>query len=332
MPNVLPTDKNIYLSTDSVIRQVDCQSSFGDEAASFTIKLAGQTQPVVDTASNFRKGKRVTFSDLKAKFNELSALDATVFEVAGKVTSSTSTTKQGSAQATITISIPYKGKIDIAEGSTDAPDERKVVTWSEKSTQYEFPLGIYAGEGQSASDCNAGNFEAWKNMKTTDITKYKNFQYDLSGETYTLEGHTLDLAKKWYKGIEAVDRAYPEVVRTSNYYNVRGSEDSVSSDLIGEIDETPNLYHIDTTPDPIWNSLFDDFSWVKSAFDVDIQPTEYKKYWNITVTEAWIGIDKEERGEWDKNLYGNGNDRWKFADITGQDPGNGQNNGGNNNG
>ena len=67
-------------------------------------------------------------------------------------------------------------------------------------------------------------------------------------------------------------------------------------------------------------------SWVKSAFDVDVQPTEYDKLWNMTVTEAWIGIDKEERGEWDKNLYGNGNDRWKFAEITGQ------NNGGNNNG
>ena len=37
----------------------------------------------------------------------------------------------------------------------------------------------------------------------------------------------------------------------------------------------------------------------------------------------WIGIDKAERGEWDANLYGTGADRWKFADITGQ------NNGGN---
>lgn len=323
MANTLPSDKNTYLATDSVIRQTDCQSSFGKEAATFTIKLAGQTQPVVDTASNFRTGKRFTLADLKAKFTELSALNASEFETAGKVTSSTSTTKQGSAQATIVISIPYKGKIDLNAGGSDNPEERKVITWSEKSTQYEFPLGVYAGEGTSASECNAGNFEAWKNEKTKNIANYKDFKYELSGEVYDLDGHTLELAKKWYKGIEAVDRAYPEVIRTSIYYNLRGNEDSVSASLINQIDETPNLYHIDDTPDAIWSGLFSNFSWVKSAFDVDVQPTEYKKYWNITVTEAWIGIDKDERGEWDENLYGDGADRWTFADITGQDNGGG---------
>ena len=46
----------------------------------------------------------------------------------------------------------------------------------------------------------------------------------------------------------------------------------------------------------------------------------------MTVTEAWIGIDKNERGEWDVNLYGDTeiglaqNQRWPFADITGQQP------------
>lgn len=319
----LPSDKNTYLSTDKVIRQIDCQSSFGDEAATFTLKFAGVTQPVVDLAASYRKGKRVTLSDLKSKFSELSALNANEFEAAGKVTSSSSSTKQGSAQASISIAIPYKGKVDGGSAGSDGPEERKVITWSEKSTQYEFPLGIYAGEGTSASECNAGNFEAWKNEKTKNIANYKDFKYELSGEVFDLEGQTLELAKKWYKGIEAVDRAYPEVVRTSIYYNMRGNEDAVSASLINQIDEEPHLYEIDDTPDTIWTHLFNNFSWVKSAFDVDIQPTEYSKYWNITVTEAWIGIDKAERGEWDANLYGTGADRWKFADITGQ------NNGGN---
>ena len=314
----LPTDKNVYAATDKVIRQVDCQSSFGDEAATFTLKFAGETQPVVDLAASYRKGKRVTLADLKGKFAELSALNASDFEAAGKVTASSSSTKQGSAQASISIAIPYKGKVDIGQSGSDGPEQRKVVTWTEKSTQYEFPLGIYAGEGQSASECNAGNFEAWKNEKTKNIANYKNFQYELSGEVLSLEGHTLELAKKWYKGIEAVDRAYPEVVRTSNYYNYRGNEDSVSASLINEIDEEPHLYEIDDTPNATWQGLFPNFSWVKAAFDVDIQPTEYKRYWNMTVTESWIGIDKAERGEWDANLYGTGADRWKFADITGQ--------------
>lgn len=325
-----PQDKNAYLSTDNVIRQVDCQYQFGDEAAIFTIKLAGETNDVVSKAAEFRKGTRVVWNDFKSKFAELSGLTLSGLYSSGKVTSSTSTTKQGSAQASIVVQIPYESKIASSASASDNPKKYKVVTWSEKSTQYEFPLGAYAGEGESASDCNAGKFDAWKNMKTTDITKYKNFQYDLSGTTYTLDGHTLELAKKWYKGVEAVDRAYPEVVRTTTYYNYDGDALSVDNTLVNKITETPDLYYIDDTPDGIWTHLFPNFSWVKSAFDVDIQPTEYDKLWNMTVTEAWIGIDKDERGEWDANLYGDGNDRWKFADITGQDPNNNQNNGGGN--
>lgn len=313
-----PSDQNLP-NTQPVIRQTDCQYSFGDEAATFIIKFAGDTNAVVNKAAEFRKGTRVTLSDIQSKFSDLSSINTTGLYTSGKVTSSSSVTKQGHAQATITLQIPYSNKVASSASGADDPRKYKVVTWSEKSTQYEFPLGIYAGEGESASTINAGEFEAWKNMKTTDITKYKNFQYDLSGDTFTLGQQTMELAKKWYKGIEAVDRAYPEVVRTTNYYNYKGDALSVDNTLINQITETPNLYKIDTTPDAIWTHLFSNFSWVKSAFDVDIQPTEYDKLWNITVTEAWIGIDKEERGEWDENLYGATiPPRWKFADITGQ--------------
>lgn len=318
MANTLPTDKNVYTINDTVIRQIDCQASFGEKNATFTIKLAGDTNAVTDTASNFRAGKRVTLADIKSKFNELSGLAASDFQTSGKVTSSTSTTKQGSAQATIVIQIPYKNKPNASgSGGDEDPEYSKVVTWAEKSTQYEFPLGIYAGESQSASQCNAGNFEAWKNERTRNIENYKNFQYELSGDTIPLEGHTLDLAKKWYKGVEAVDRAYPEVTRTSNYYNVKTSS-SVSAGggaIISEIEEDPELYYTDTTPDSVWSSKFPDHSWLKSAYDVDIQATEYDNFWNVTVTEAWIGIPIEERGVWDPDLYGA--NRWSFADVAG---------------
>lgn len=323
MANTFPTDKNQYAISDNMIRQTDCTTNFSKDAATFTIKFAGDSGEVVNTASNFRSGTRVAVSTLTSKFQELSAMTTTGLETSGKVVSSTSTTKEGHAIATIVVSIPYSGKVSIGQG--DEPDERKVVTWKETSTQYEFPLGIYAGEGDSASECNAGDFDAWKNEKNKNIDNYKNFKYtykDAEGEEQEveLEGRTLDLAKKWYRGVEAVDRAYPEVVRVSTYYNMKGDEDEVDSTLIDKIDEDPNLYYIDDTPDSIWSSKFPDHSWLKSAFDVDIQPTEYNRYWNVTVTESWIGIPIDERGEWDGNLYGS-TDRWTFAEATGQNNG-----------
>lgn len=323
---VIPTDTDLP-NTRKVIRQVDCQYQFGDEAAIFTIKLAGETSAVVATAANYRKGSRIVWSDFKSKFDELKDLNLSGIYSSGKVTSSTSTTKQGSAQAAIVVQIPYENKIGSSEGAPDGPKKYKTVTWSEKSTQYEFPLGAYAGSSRSASAINAGDFEAWKNMKTTDITKYKNFQFDLSGATWDLQGMTLELAKKWYKGIEAVDRAYPEVIRTTNYYNYKGDELTVTKKLIDNLSVgDPKLFYIDSTPSAVWDGLFPNTSWLKSAFDVDTQPTEYNDLWNVTVTEAWIGINTIERGEWDKNLYGpdpiqlDADHRWPFADVTGSEP------------
>lgn len=320
MANNIPSDKDKYQSTDKVIRQVDCQYSFGDEAANFIIKLAGSTADVVATAGNYRKGKRVLWTDFKNNFDELSGLTLSGLAPSGKVVSSTSTTKQGSAQATITFQIPYKDKLSLSEGSADNPEQRKIVSWSEKSTTHEFPLAVYAGDADlsSGDEANAGAFEAWQNQKTKDNGLYENFQYEISGDVKTLDGRTKELAELYYKGIEAVERGYPEVVRTTQYFNYRSGLSSVSADLISQIDERPNLYHIDATPSAIWGSLFDNFSWLKTAYDVEIEPTEYDRYWNMTVTEAWQGIDIDERGPWNNNLYGWDPDRWKFATQQGE--------------
>jgi len=314
----IPSDQPLP-NTKTVIRQVDCQYSFGDEAATFVIKLAGSTPDVVATAGNYRKGKRVLWSDFKNKFDELSGLTLSGLAPSGKVVSSTSTTKQGSAQATITFQIPYKDKLSLSEGSADNPEENKIVSWSEKSTTHEFPLAVYAGDADlsSGDEANAGAFEAWQNQKTKDNGLYENFQYEVSGQVKTLEGRTKELAKLYYKGIEAVERGYPEVVRTTRYLNYKSGLSSVREDLISQIDEKPNLYHIDSTPSAVWHPLFDKFSWLKTAYDVEIEPTEYDRYWNMTVTEAWRGIDIEERGPWNENLYGDGDNRWKFATEEG---------------
>jgi len=310
----LPADKDTYAATDKVIRQTDCQYGFGKEAVTLNLKFLGDTAQAVGLAASFRTGTRVKLTDVKSKFGELSGLDASAIEASGKVTASTAATKQGSGAATIAVQFPYKGKVSIAGGG-DAPEERKVVVWSEKSTDYEFPLEIYAGEGESATDVNAGDLEAWKQEKTRDIGNYRNFCYTPpdGGTPVELEGHTLELAKKIYKGIESVKRAYPEVIRVSYYYNYKADKDEVDATLLGQIDETPDLYYIDSTPDSVWSDKFDGFSWLKVSFDVDPQPTEYDSYWNMTVTETWIGIDTNEKGEWDEDLYGADGTRWKFA-------------------
>lgn len=319
MANEIPSDKKLP-NTDKVIRQVDCQYSFGDEAATFVIKLAGSTPDVVATAGNYRKGKRVLWSDFKTKFDELSGLTLSGLAPSGKVVSSTSTTKQGSAQATITFQIPYKDKLSLSEGSADNPEQNKIVSWSEKSTTHEFTLAVYAGDAglSSETQANAAAFKGWLNMQTENVAMYDSFQFLSNNLSVELKGRTKELAEVYKKGIEAVERGYPEVVRTTKYLNYRSGLSSVRSDLISKIDEKPNLYHIDATPSAVWHPLFDKFSWLKTAYDVEIESTEYDRYWNMTVTEAWQGIDIEERGPWNENLYGDGDKRWKFATQQGK--------------
>lgn len=310
--STLPSDKNSYTSSDKVIRQIDCQYTFAKEAVIVSLRFMGDIAETTSLAASYREGTRVTLSDLKSKFSELSALDSGKLRSKGKVTSSICTTSTGSAKANITVSVPYNAKIDL---DNDTPEERTVVTWSEKSTDYEFPIEIYAGEGTGDTDVNAGNLEAWKAEKNKNIENYKEFKFvgTSSDEPVALTGRTLECAKKIYDGVEAVKRSYPEVVRTTVHYNIKGDEDEVDSTVITKIDEDPELYYIDDTPADVWAAKFPNFSWVKAAYDVQIDATEYAKYWNVTVTESWIGIDENERGTWDENLYGDDSTRWKFA-------------------
>ena len=316
--STFPTDKDIYTLQDTVLRQTECQYTFGKDAATFTIRFAGVTGDVVNLAGQFRQGIRVKLTDLMSKFAELSGLDSSKFTESGKVLTAQSNTKKGHGQATITVSIPYSSKIDLDGGGGGGyePEETKTVSWSEKTTKYEFDLKVYAGDVSAANEyANAGDYSAWLNEEQNNPDYYKMFTYDDKvSSAVLLSGHTLALAKKHYGGIEAVERGYPEVQRTTAYGYIKGNRMSSMGELVSEIDEKPNLYKIDDTPISVWNSKFPNFSWLKTGYDVDIQPTEYEKYWNATVIESWQGIDIAERGEWDKNLYGqlSSGDRWPF--------------------
>ena len=290
------------------------------------MRFMGDTKEAVSLASNYRSGKRVLLSDLTGKFDELkNVLPTNQLEASGKVMASTINTKTGCGSTSITVQIPYKKKLSIRSGGgsgeqTDAPEKRIITTWSEKSTTHEFPLKIYAGQGTSASECNAGQFEAWEQMRTADIELWKEFKYkfkpnDENEEPKELEGNTLKLAQKVYDGVEVVDRGYPEVIRTTQYLNYDSkTADEVDDDLIKQITrKPPKLYYRDQTPAAVWKSLFDQHDWLKTGYDVNVEPTEYSELWNITVTECWQGISIAEKGTWDDDLYGADGVRWKFA-------------------
>ena len=335
-PKAFPQDEN-RPNSSAIIRQTDCQYSFGKDAITLTLKFLGDTSEAVELASSYRMGTRVNKSTLVTDFGkadpkgELSSKIFNGVANSGKVLSSTSQTKTGCGSATVVVEMPYEDRIDI-KLTGDNPDMRVVETWSEKSTNYEFPLEVYAGEG----DPNAGQLEAWKKMKDQDMNLYSSFKYTTedNSEPVELKDKTRKLAEKIYKGMEAVDRAYPEVIRTTQYYYVKsGTKDKVDKKVIDEL--TPRkatgvgtnttsaavkLYYRDQTPNAIWKGKFDKFDWLYASYDVECQPTEYQYYWNVTVTESWLGIDTVERGTWDNELYGSGDSRWPFADVKKSTP------------
>lgn len=318
--STFPTDKQLP-NTDTLIRQTDCQYSFGKEAVNLTLKFLGDTKTAVGLAASYRSGTRVAVSDLTGKFTELNnVLPTGQLEAYGKVTASTSTTKTGTAQANITVQVPYKAKIAIGgSGGSEDPEKRIIVTWSEKSTDWTFPIEIYCGDGQSASTKNAFELEAWKAEQNKNMENYKNFKYtDESGNAVDLGAETRKVAEKIVASITEVKRAYPEVIRTTQYLNYKADEDKVDDTLIKQIKETPKLYYRDQTPADIWKSKFDNFDWLKASYDVNTEATEYQKLWNITVTETWIGCDIDEKGTWDNDLYGPDGTRWKFATAQNQ--------------
>lgn len=312
MPTTFPTDKNAYAITDTVIRQTECQYKFGKKAGEFSLRFMGDAADATQLASAYREGERVAFNDLKTDFKDLSAVNSGQFETHGKVVSSVAQTKKGCATATVTISIPYDSKINPVISSLN---DYKIVTWAERSAKYQFGLEVYAGDVSADSNdyANAGDYQAWLNENGSNAENYKAFKYSLTdGTTVDLSAMTLDLAKKHYAGIENVERGYPEVIRTTRYYYLKGDDVSADYQIINKIDEDPDLYEIDDTPKKVWKSKFDGYSWLKTGYDVETQETEYEHYWNATVTESWVGISEEERGPWDENLYSAGENRWDF--------------------
>lgn len=311
MATTFPTDKSTYAITDNIIRQTECQYKFGKVNGEFSLRFMGDSAEATQLAASYREGSRVALTALTADFKELSVVNTSDFKPYGKVVSSVTQTKKGCSTAAVSISVPYAQKIDPGLSSIE---DYKVTTWAERTAKYQFGLEVYAGDvsGNAVNYADAGDYQAWLNENGSNAENYKAFKYALTdGTLVDLSARTLELAKKRYAGIENVERGYPEVIRTTQYYYLKGDDVSADHQVIDKIDEEPNLYQIDTTPNAVWKSKFDGFSWLKTGYDVETQATEYENYWNATVTESWVGISIEERGPWDANLYGTSN-RWNF--------------------
>lgn len=331
----LPTDKNSYSLTDKAIRQTQCKASFGRSSATLDIRIKGLASELVELAAKYREGQVVRLTDVKTKWPDFANLNPATYQVYGSVRQSEVTAEEGGNQGAygtyvLRISFPFKTRVVLSAG--DEPDEEKIVTWQERSCQYQYPLERYAGkidaQHTESSYGDAGKLETWKNENGTDQALYGEFKIKVDGEEEALKDRTLDIAKKIFAGIQSVERYYPEITRVTEYRYIEGDDEEVEKSIIDHIDETPDLAKIDDTPDSVWAGKFPNTSWLKVGYDVQTAASQFEGYWNATVTETWRGVDKTDNSSgWDKNLYGSeAADRWKFYGVTSPQANNANNN------
>lgn len=331
----LPQDKARYTLADKAIRQTQCKTRFTNNSVIVEIRIKGVDTELVQLAASYREGQVLAVTTLKSKYPVLSNLPSAALDAVGTVKDSEVVLEEaGFASYTLRLSIPFKNPVTLV--GADKPTETKRVTWHERSCQYQYPLERYAGkiDGSHAESAyaDAGKFETWKNENGTDQALYNDFKIKNGDEEEELENRTLDLAKKQFAGIQAVERYYPEVVRISEYKWIEGDDEEVEKSIINHLDETPDLAKIDdATPNAVWSQKFPNTSWLKVGYDVQTSPTALEGFWDATVTETWRGVDKSDnQSGWDKNLYGE-SDRWKFYNVTIPEVNN-QNNSNNNQG
>lgn len=319
----LPQDKDQYTISDKAIRQTQCKTKFANNAVLVDIKIKGQAAELVELGGKYREGQVVPVATLTGKYPVLGSLPTGSLETVGTVKDCEVVFEEGIyATFNLRINVPFDGLVVPDENE---PSEKKIVTWHERSCQYQYPIERYAGKTDATEDDDlantdnpdAGVFESWKNENGQSATNYRAYKTNIDGTDWELKGKTLDLAKKAYAGVQAVERYYPEVSRITQYKWVKGDEEEVQKSIIDHIDEDPALSEIDTGPDAVWSGKFPNTSWLKVGYDVQTATTSLEGFWDVTVTETWRGVDKTDnpRG-WDSNLYGarGGQDRWAFYD------------------
>ena len=180
--------------------------------------------------------------------------------------------------------------------------------YSVKSVRNDVSILAYCGT--SASNPNRAAIERW--MREPDPKLAAAFKYtDENGTTVDMNDEpmlksSVPLVEKIMAGTERVIRFYPQVTIRRQFY-------APPSDTFEK------LSHIDAPPAPSGEktlapsgiaTLISSHEWLKVQDDCDEQQD---RTWMRT--ESWIGIlktDSNEQKPWDRNLYGDGNDRWSM--------------------
>ena len=141
----LPPDKNVYASTDKAIRQTQCKVKYGKSAVLLEIRIKGPTEELLELGGEYRGGQVVPVSTLTTKYPELDSLPTDSLETVGQVQDCDVVLEEGGSNGTystlvLKISVPYDGSLDPGD---NAPAQTKIVTWSERSCQYQYPLKRY---------------------------------------------------------------------------------------------------------------------------------------------------------------------------------------------
>lgn len=174
--------------------------------------------------------------------------------------------------------------------------------WSIKSVRNDISIMAYCGPSEGANP-NRVDLEAW--MKEPDAEIANLFQYrKKDGTVKTLNAASQAVANKIVKGIEAVIRFYPIVMRKRIYSQVPPA----CLENIGYID-TPSGPSGGKAEGP--NGLATAIAahqWLKIKDDADEQSDG-----NWARVEGWMGIpssDGSGGSPWDADLYGE--DRWSM--------------------
>lgn len=262
-----------------------------------------------DTKSHEENGEGRTmifkdvYTDLEAK--RIALAEGDVIED-GWVASTWSLRPVPGGYGELTINcIPPNPTSDVAGGGGTVTDPLTDL-WSIKSCRNDVSLLAYCGESVGGNPLR-WMLENW--LKETDQDLVAAYKYkDEKGSIVELTAPTVNLAKKFAKGVQSVMRFYPVIQRRRTY----SGPPPACLEKLGYIDTPSYTGTVSPStkkkiPDGL-STAIDAHQWLKCQDDADEQSdTKWIR------TESWMGIPKtdgENNSPWDADLYGD--NRWSM--------------------
>jgi hypothetical protein len=181
--------------------------------------------------------------------------------------------------------------------------------WSVQAVRLDKSIECYCADDSVGSAwASLPQLRAW--IAEPDGALADSFQFKTAdGEVRELSPYTIDVAKKYAKGVRSVMRFYPQIRRRREYAVM---PDEIYSNL--GFPGTPSGFNEGTAQKPsALKTLVDAFDWLKT--DDGVQQTADNRWER---SEAWIGLEK---GGIDADLYGQ--NRWDMPYTGPQQQGGG---------